>query len=95
MDLPKEINDYCPKCNKHTKHKLKQFKPGKARALSWGTRENVRKHKKGYGGKAEFIATVKKQNKKPTFIAECETCHSKHYFVIPKRMKKVELITNS
>ncbi len=95
MDLPKEISDYCPKCNKHTKHKLKQFKPGKARALSWGTRENVRKHKKGYGGKAEFIATVKKQNKKPTFIAECEVCHSKHYFVIPKRMKKVELTTNS
>jgi ribosomal protein L44E len=60
--------------------------------MSWGTRENIRKHKKGYGGKAEFIATVKKQNKKPTFVAECSVCKAQHYFVIPKRMKKAELV---
>ena len=72
-------------------HKLKFFKPGKARALSWGTRQNVRKHKKGYGGKAEFTATVKKQTKKPTFIAECSVCKAKHTFVIRKRMKKTEI----
>ena len=47
--------------------------------------------KKGYGGKAEFTATIKKQTKKPTFIAECSQCQAKHYFVIPKRMKKAEL----
>ncbi|MBS3058408.1 MAG: hypothetical protein J4478_03315 [Candidatus Diapherotrites archaeon] len=33
----------------------------------------------------------KKQTKKPTFIAECPVCHSKCYFVIPKRMKKAEI----
>ncbi len=92
MNLPKTVKDYCSKCNSHSEHKLKNFKPGSARAMSWGTRENVRKHKKGYGGKAEFTATVKKQNKKPTFIAECTVCGTKHYFVIPKRMKKVELV---
>ncbi|AJF59987.1 MAG: 50S ribosomal protein L44e [Candidatus Diapherotrites archaeon] len=92
MNLPKEVQDYCKKCNSHTSQKLKQFKPGKARAMSWGTRENIRKHKKGYGGKAEFTATVKKQNKKPTFVAECAACKTKHYFVIPKRMKKIELV---
>lgn len=91
MDLPKEIKSYCKKCNSHTLQKLKQFKPAQARTLAWGTRENIRKHKKGYGGKAEFTATVKKQNKKPTFVAECSQCKSKHYFVIPKRMKKVDL----
>ncbi len=90
MDVPKTTKDYCKKCNKHTEHKLKLFKPGKARADSEGTRKNIRK-KKGSGGKYQFTATVKKQNKKPTFIAECAVCKSKHYIVIPKRMKKVEL----
>jgi large subunit ribosomal protein L44e len=94
MNLPKKISDYCKKCNSHTEHKLKHFKAAAPRALSWGTRENVRKHKKGYGGKAEFTANVKKQNKKPTFIAECVVCSTKHYFVIPKRMKKVELTSS-
>jgi large subunit ribosomal protein L44e len=90
--MPKTINTYCPKCNSHQEHKLKAFKPGSPRSLSWGTRQNVRQHKKGYGGKAEFTIKVKKQNKKPTFIAECGQCKKKHYHVIPKRMKKVELV---
>ena len=95
MNLPKVIKDYCSKCNKHTEHKLKQFKPGKPRTMAWGTRQNKRKHKQGYGGKAEFTATVKKQNKKPVFLAECTVCSRKHYFVIPKRMKKAELIAKT
>jgi large subunit ribosomal protein L44e len=91
MQLPKEINTFCPNCNSHEAHKLKTFKPRSPRTLSWGTRENVRKHKKGYGGKAEFTIKVKKQNKKNAFLAECGKCHKKHYFVVPKRMKKIEL----
>ena len=94
MNLPKEVMDYCRKCNKHTNHKLKAFKSRAPRALAWGTRENVRKHKSGYGGKAEFTIMVKKQSKKPVFLAECPQCKSKHYFVIPKRMKKVEIKAN-
>jgi large subunit ribosomal protein L44e len=94
VNLPKEQVLYCRKCNKHTEHKLRPFKANKARALSIGTRSNVRKHKKGYGGKAKFTAIVKKQNKKPTFVKECTICGSKGYFVIPKRMKKVELVAN-
>jgi len=61
------------------------------RSSAEGQRKNVAKHKKGYGGKAKFVKPNKKQNKKPTFIAECEECHKKQYFVIPKRMKKVEI----
>ncbi len=90
MDIPKEIKDYCKKCNAHTAHKLKHFKAGSARSLAEGQRKNIRK-KKGYKGKYQFTATVKKQNKKPVFIAECTVCHAKHYFVIPKRMKKTNL----
>ncbi len=92
MHIPKEQSLYCPKCNTHTSHKLKQFKAGQPRALAIGTRSNVRKHKKGYGGKAKFTATVKKQNKKPTFIAECPVCGRKVYKVIPKKMKKTEIM---
>ena len=91
MKIPRNIKTFCAKCNKHTDHKLKEFKAAAPRTLSWGTRENIRKHKKGYGGKAEFTATVKKQTKKPTYIAECGICKTKHYHVVPKRMKKAEL----
>ena len=95
MHIPKEQSFYCPKCNTHTEHKVKQFKTGTARALSIGTRSNIRKHKKGYGGKAKFTATVKKQTKKPTFLAECTVCGRVVYRVIPKRMKKVEITANA
>ena len=91
MEIPKDEKLFCRKCNSHTLHKLKQFKPGKARTMSWGTRQNKEKHKDGYGGKAEFTATVKKQTKQPTFVAECTACGYKCYKVIGKRMKKAEL----
>lgn len=67
------------------------FKSGQARAMAIGTRRNVRKHKKGFGGKAKFVIKVKKQTKKPAFLAECPTCKTKRYYVIPKRMKKVDM----
>lgn len=95
MEVPKEKMLYCKKCHKHTEHKLRLFKANKARALSIGTRSNVRKHKKGYGGKAKFTATVKKQNKKPIFLKECTVCQGKDYYLIPKRMKKVELVATA
>jgi len=90
MNIPKAIKDYCAKCKRHTEHKLKIFKSGKARSLSEGQRKNVEK-KKGYKGKYQFTAVVKKQNKKPTFVAECTVCGAKHTRVVPKRMKKAEL----
>ncbi len=92
MKIQKEIKTYCKKCNKHETHKLKVFKVKKPRTLSIGTRKNVDKHKSGYGGKAKFNATVKKQSKKPTFVAECDVCKAKHYYVIPKKMKKAEIV---
>jgi len=90
MKLPKKIKCYCKKCKKHTEHKLKEFKSGKARKTAKGQRRHER-HTSGYGGRHQFIATVKKQNKRPTFLAECSVCKAKSYFVIPKRMKKVDL----
>ena len=89
MHVPKTTKDYYKKCNKHTEHKLKLFKTGSTRALAEGNRKNIEK-KRGYKGKYQFPATIKKQNKKPTFVAECGVCKAKHYYVIPKRMKKIE-----
>lgn len=89
--MPKEIKDYCKKCKTHTLHKLKAFKSAPGRTLAKGNRRNVAK-KSGYVGKYQFTAIVKKQNKRNVFTAECSICKTKHYFVIPKRMKKVELI---
>ncbi len=94
MNFPKAIKDYCSKCNKHTEHKVKLFKTGSPRALAEGNRKNIAK-KAGYKGKYQFPAKVKKQSKKPTFIVECTVCKEKHYFVIPKRMKKIELVAKA
>ena len=91
MNMPKEIKDYCKTCKTHTSHKIKHFKTGRPRIDAKGNRKNEAK-KSGYLGKYEFTATVKKKNKKPTFIATCGTCKAKHYFLIPKKMKKVELV---
>jgi large subunit ribosomal protein L44e len=93
MELPKVVKDYCKKCNQHTEHRLKQFKAGSPRTLAEGNRKNVAK-KRGYKGKYQFPAKVKKQNKKGCFVAECTVCSAKHYFVIPKRMKKIELVAS-
>ena len=93
MNIPKEKKVYCKKCKKHTMQKLKLYKVKKARTMSKGTRKNVEKHKKGYGGMAKHIKGVKKQNKKPTFVIECPTCKTKGYYVIAKRMKKTEFKT--
>ena len=91
MNIPKSVKTYCKKCKKHTEHRLKTFKPGAARAMSKGQRKHLKKTKHGYGGKFKFPIKPKKQTKKPTFIAECPVCHSKRYFVIPKKMKKAEI----
>ena len=90
MNVPKKEKDYCKKCNAHTEHKIKLFKTAKGRALSEGNRKNKEK-KKGYKGKYQFTATIKKQTKKPTFVLECSICGAKHYKVIPKKMKKTEI----
>ncbi len=91
MKIPAKIKEYCKKCKRHTEHNLKEFKTRSARKSSKGTRRHD-VHVKGYGGKYQAIATVKKKNKRPTFMAECTVCGAKHYFVIPKRMKKPDIV---
>lgn len=89
MEFPKEKKLFCKKCNKHTKHKLKEFKSGKGRTLAQGNVRHEKNTAHGYGGRYKYIATVKKQNKTPTFVAECTTCKAKVPYSLEKRMKKV------
>jgi ribosomal protein L44E len=42
-------------------------------------------------GKYKYVATVKKQNKKPTFVVTCTICSAKAPYTLGKRMKKGEL----
>jgi large subunit ribosomal protein L44e len=50
MKMPKEINRYCPKCNKKTPQKVSQVKSGKKRgAMKLGARRYASKIK-GYTG---------------------------------------------
>ena len=95
MKLPKKIKLYCKHCGRHTEHTLKEFKRKQTRGLAWGERVKRKYKLKGYGAnkiKAHKTTTVYKQNKKPTFLARCTVCGHYTYFVIPKRMKKVELV---
>ncbi len=89
MNFPKDKKIYCKKCKKHTKHKLKEFKAGKGRTLAKGNVRHAKNTGKGYGGKYKYVATVKKQNKTPTFTAECTVCNAKVPYSLGKRMKKV------
>ena len=92
MEIPKEVKIYCPKCDKHTIHKLKRFKKKGARSVSEGQRKHELKEKKGYGGKSEAIVLKVKQSTKHAFLAKCTVCGHTVYYVIQKRMKKVELV---
>jgi large subunit ribosomal protein L44e len=89
MNVPKEKNIYCKKCNKQTKQKIKEFKSGKGRTLAQGNVRHEKNTAHGYGGRYKYIATVKKQNKTPTFVAECSECGAKVPYSLEKRMKKV------
>jgi large subunit ribosomal protein L44e len=89
MKFPKEKKLFCKKCNKHTSHKLKEFKSGKARAMAAGTRRHERNTTKGYLGRYKYVVLVKKQNKKPVFVGECVVCKQKIPYSLGKRMKKV------
>ena len=89
MNFPKEKRLYCKKCNKHTKHKLKEFKSGKGRTLAHGNLRHAKNTTHGYMGKYKFVVFVKKQNKTPVFTAECSECKQKIPYSLGKRMKKI------
>ena len=87
MNYPKEVRTYCPKCKKHTAHKVKLASKGRARSMAWGTIKHNRKLN-GYGGKVAGEKVVRKQGKRQVVMLECKECKGKHPRTIGSRTKK-------
>ncbi len=92
MKFPKDVNTYCPKCKKHTKHTTAIASKGRARSMAFGTLKHNRKMT-GHGGKRAGEKTVRKQGKRQKIVLTCLTCKKKHERVIAGRTKKKLEIT--
>ena len=89
--MPKEMMRYCPKCKKHTKQKVSQYKAGKRRGMAAGERRHAER-KKGYGGqKFPKLAKPAKTTKKFTAIMTCSECKKK-WNKLGIRIRKVEIV---
>ena len=73
VNIPKEINRFCPKCKKHTIQKISIYKAGKRRGTAAGERRHALR-KKGYGGQ-KFPKLAKPA--KTTKIFTCPECKKK------------------
>ena len=104
MKLPKTRNKYCPKCKKHTAHKVDQYKSaGKRGSLSHGSIARARRRGQGRGagnkGKwgskpaiSKFKRTGAKISKKTTLRYRCTVCNKATQQKQGFRAKKLELI---
>ena len=91
MKIPSQIKTYCPRCRKHTEHKVTLYKKGRESKLRWGARKHEWE-KKGYGGQKWPEQKRKaKTTKKAVLKLECSECGYKtHKEGI--RIRKVEII---
>merc|ERR1712013_162606 len=92
VNIPKSRKTFCAdkKCNKHTLHKVTQYKAGQASLLAQGKRRYDRKQQ-GFGGQTRPIFHKKaKTTKKICLRLECVECKYKSQTVI-KRCKTFEL----
>jgi len=101
MKMPKITKRHCPKCKKHTEHKITQAKtrtPGSARPLGKGAKcrtgfgkgiGNLGK----YGSKppiSKWKMTGVKQTKKIDLRYQCKECKKSHIKKQGFRAKKLE-----
>jgi large subunit ribosomal protein L44e len=92
VNIPKTRRTYCAgrECQKHTLHKVTQYKAGKASAFAQGKRRYDRKQS-GYGGQTKPVFHKKaKTTKKIVLRLECSVCKQKHQLPIA-RCKHFEL----
>jgi len=101
MKIPKKINTYCPKCKKHTSHKVTQVKGKDRGSLKKGSIQRAKKRGRGtgYGNKGKWGSkpaiskwkmTGAKSSKKINLILTCNECKKKQ-IRSGKRAKKMEL----
>ena len=97
MKYPKVVNTFCPTCNTHKEHTVKQVKQkgrGKAKPNSQANRRKNR-HKRGYGGHGKYSkpAVGKKPTQKVDLRLKCKECGKMHP-IKGFRAKKFELVGN-
>ena len=82
MHTPKLKHTYCPRCKKHTPHKVSQYKKGKDSTTAQGKRRYDSKQK-GFGGQTKPVFRKKaKTTKKVTLKLECTVCKYRRCKVI-------------
>ena len=91
MKIQKTIMTYCPKCNKHTLHTVKNVSKGPQRPMSKATRRHNRAIR-GYVGSVEPKIHPKKLGKRQAVLLECKECK----FIVGRTLgsrakKKIEL----
>merc|ERR1719310_2119063 len=92
VNVPKTKKSYCcgKQCNKHTLHKVSQYKTGKASIYAQGKRRYDRKQM-GFGGQTKPVFKKKaKETKKKLLRIQCKQCGFTHLQTI-KRCKKFEI----
>jgi large subunit ribosomal protein L44e len=87
MKIEKQFNTFCPTCNKHTLHAVKNVSKGKQRGLGKATRRHNRAIK-GYVGSVEPKIHPKKLGKVQKVLIECTVCKKKAEKVFSRRTKK-------
>ena len=103
MKMPKIVNRYCPKCKKHTEHKItvsKRKTPGSSHPMSYGGKKRARLRgvARGHGNLGRYSKpaiskwkmTGKKASKKTDFRYTCKKCNKAHVQRKGFRAKKVE-----
>ena len=87
MKIQKTIMTYCPKCNKHTLHTVKNVSKGPQRPMSKATRRHNRAIR-GYVGSVEPKIHPKKLGKRRVVLLECKVCKYKVERRLAGRSKK-------
>jgi large subunit ribosomal protein L44e len=92
MKVPKVKRIHCPKCNKHTEHKVSIYKKGKDNFSKKGWRRYYRK-KRGYGSQPKPVQHNQcKVNKRSLPLYKCAEC-GRVLHGIAMRLKKFEIMT--
>ena len=102
MKMPKTRKKYCPKCKKHTEHKVSTVKRKSPSSLKYGSkiRARLRGRARGKGNLGRYSKpavtkwkmTGKKQTKKLDLRYTCSSCGKTQMRKEGFRAKKLELV---
>lgn len=87
MKISRDMTVYCPKCEKHTDHKVIIYSKKQESGLNIGKRRRARKLK-GITGKVKGQATVVKVAKRQKVLLQCKVCKYEVERVLGSRTKK-------